>query len=109
MNTSMDGMHFCTNGLNNNTEAERTAKSVVNVAQVSKSGKCNVSVFSILPRNQKWNGNAIEVNGYLGHMFTARNFYTTYDTNKITVKPTNRSTFHLHKRGTESFSFALRQ
>ena len=47
-------MRVGTNDLSNNTMGGRTTKSIANVAQLIKSDKCDVYVFSILPRNDKW-------------------------------------------------------
>ena len=72
--------------MKNDTEATRTAKSIVVVAQTIKSDKCHVILSSILARKEKWNVKTNHVNGYSEDMCAARSLHFINHTNIINVK-----------------------
>ena len=62
-------MHVKTNDLNSENIPERVAKSIIDLAKDMVSEKRKVSVSQIIPRNDKWNKNAEEVNQHLKDMW----------------------------------------
>ena len=58
-------MHVRTNNLNSEISPERVAKSIVDLANGMVSEKRRVPVSRIIPRNDKWNKKAEEVNQHL--------------------------------------------
>ena len=61
-------LHVGTNYLASENNAERTAKSIVDLAKGLVADDCTISVSSIVPRNDKLSGKAAEVNCYLQRM-----------------------------------------
>ena len=61
-------LHVGTNYLASENNAERTAKSIVDLAKGFVADDCTISVSSIVPRNNKLSGKAAEVNSYLQMM-----------------------------------------
>ena len=58
-------LHVGTNDLESENNAERIAKSIVDLAKGLAIDDRHISVSSIVPRNNKLNGKATEVNSYL--------------------------------------------
>ena len=61
-------LHVGTNDLASESNAERTAKSIADLAKSLVADDCTISVSSIVPRNDKLSGKAAEVNSYLQRM-----------------------------------------
>ena len=56
--------HVETNDVPSNKKAKRIAESIVPLAKEVKASKLDVSISSIIPRNDNWNNKVMEVNSY---------------------------------------------
>ena len=54
-----------TNKVPSNKKAKSMAESIVSLAKEVKASKLDVSISSIIPRNDNWNNKVMEVNSYL--------------------------------------------
>ena len=63
-------LHVGTNNISSEQNAERIGKSIVDLAKLSVKDHCPVSISNIVPRNDKWNNKAQEVNSFLKNMCT---------------------------------------
>ena len=57
--------HVGTNDVPSNKKAKSIAESIVSLAKEVKASKLDVSISSIIPRNDNWNNKVMEVNSYL--------------------------------------------
>ena len=57
--------HVGTNDVPSNIKAKCIAKSIVSLAKEVKASKLDVSISSIITRNENWNNKVMEVNSYL--------------------------------------------
>ena len=53
-----------TNKVPSNKKAKSMAESIVSLAKEVKASKLDVSISSIIPRNDNWNNKVMEVNSY---------------------------------------------
>ena len=57
--------YVVTNDVPSNKKAKSIAESIVSLAKEVKASKIDVSISSIIPRNDNWNNKVMEVNSYL--------------------------------------------
>ena len=93
-------LHVGTNNLSSEQNAERIAKSIVDLAKLSVNDHCSVSISSIVPRNDEWNNKAQEVNSFLKNMCTNIDIDFIDNTKVINArKHLNNSKLHLNLKG----------
>ena len=95
-------LHVGTNDLASENNAERIAKSIVDLAKGLVADYHTVSVPSIVPRNDKLNGKAAEVNSYLEKMCSNVNMH--FIDNARVINPKR----HLNPFGTILGHYALK-
>ena len=89
-------LHVWTNDLASENNAERIAKSIVDLAKGLVSDDRTISVSSIVPKNDKLNGKAAEVNSYLEKMCSNVNMHFIDNARVINPKRhLNNSKLHL--------------
>ena len=85
--------------------AERIAKSIVDLAKDLVADDRTISVSSIVPRKDKLNGKAAEVNSYLQRMCSNVNILFIDNARVINPKRhLNNSKLHLNLEGSEKLS-----
>ena len=89
-----------TNNLSSEQNAERIAKSIVDLAKLSVKDHCSVGISSIVPRNDEWNNKAQEVKSLLKNMCTNIDIDSIDNTKVINArKHLNNSKLHLNLKG----------
>ena len=98
-------LHVETNDLACESNAERTAKSIVKLAKRLVADDCTVSVCSIVPRNYKSKGKAAELNSYLQKMCSNVNMHFIDNVGVINPKMhLNNSKLHLSLKDSAKLS-----
>ena len=97
-------LHVGTNDLASENNAERIAKSIVDLPKSLVADDRIISVSRIVPRNDKLNGKAAEVNSYLERMCSNVNMHFIDDARVINPKRhLNNSKFHIYLKGSSKF------
>ena len=98
-------LHVETNDLTYANIAERTAKSIVNLAKGLIADDSTVSVSSIVPRNDKLNGKAADLNSYLQKMCSNVNMHFIDNARVVNPKKhLNNSKLHLNLKDSAKLS-----
>ena len=93
-------LHVGTNDLASENNVEKNPKSIVNLAKGLVADDRTISVFNIVPKNDKLNSKAAEVNSYLESMCSNVNMYFIDNTRVINPKKhLNNSKLHLNLKG----------
>ena len=92
-------MHVGTNDLNSENNPEREAKSIDDVAIGMVSEKRKVTISGIIPRNDKWNKKAQEVNQHLKNICQIASIDYIDNSSLNPKKHLNNSNLHLNERG----------
>ena len=93
-------IHCGTNDLRENKNAEQIAKNIIELATDMKTNNNNIMVSGIIPRNDKWNQKAMEVNSFLKSFCLNCKFYFIDNTNIAKDTHLNSSGLHLNHKGT---------
>ena len=91
---------YCRNDVPSNKTAKCIAESILSLAKEVKASKLDVSISSIILRNDNWNNKVMEVNSYFKDMCESN--YIAFISN-LTINPKkhlNNSRLHLNPKGT---------
>ena len=91
--------HVETNDVPSNKKAKRIAESIVPLAKEVKASKLDVSISSIIPRNDNWNNKVMEVNSYLKDLCESNDIPFISNTTINPKKHLNNSRLHLNPKG----------
>ena len=91
-------LHIGTNDLNSDT-SPGLAKSITDVGSSLKNDSHDVSISSIVVRNDKFKEKAAQVNENLERLCAKRNIYFLNHANNILLQHLNKSKLHLHRKG----------
>ena len=104
-------LHCGTNNLKKENSANEFSNDIIEVALLRKSDNNNVLVSGIIPRSDKLNAKATEVNRHLKNECHKRNICFISNSNINPKYDCNKSGLHLNWKGTnklvENFLFAL--
>ena len=92
-------LHVETNDVPSNKKAKSIAESIVSLAKEVKASKIDVSISSIIPRNDNWNSKVIEVNSYLKDLCESNDIPFISNTTINPKKHLNNSRLHLNPKG----------
>ena len=92
--------HISTNDLALNTQDEKVAESIIDLASTLKSGSSSVAVSGITVRNDKHRNKVAQENRNLKRLCQENKFELINRGNTITERHLNESKSHLNKRGT---------
>ena len=92
-------LHIGTNDLNSDRSPELIAKSITDVGSSLKNDSHDVSISSIVVRNDKFKEKAAQVNENLERLCAKRNMYFLNHANNILLQHLNKSKLHLHRKG----------
>ena len=91
-------LHIGTNDLNSD-RSPGLAKSITDVGFSLKNDSHDVSISSIVVRNDKFKEKAAQVNENLERLCAKRNIYLLNHANNILLQHLNKSKLHLHRKG----------
>ena len=91
--------HVKTNDVPSNKKAKRIAESILSLAKEVKASKLDVSISSIIPRNDNWNNKVMEVNSYLKNFCESNDIPFISNTTINPKKHLNNSHLHLSSKG----------
>ena len=91
-------LHIGTNDLNSD-RSPGLAKSITDVGFSLKNDSHDVSISSIVVRNDKFKEKAAQVNENLERLCAKRNIYFLNHANNILLQHLNKSKLHLHRKG----------
>ena len=103
-------LHIGTNDLNTDRSPELIAKSITDVGSSLKNDSHDVSISSIVVRNDKFKEKAAQVNENLERLCADRNIYFINHAKNILPQHLNKSKLHLNRKGsilTSNFVKAL--
>ena len=104
-------LHCGTNDLKKENSANEISNDIIEVALLCKCDNNNVLVSGIIPRSDKLNAKAIEVNRHIKNKCRKRNICFISNSNINPKYDCNKSGLHLNWKGTnklvENFLFAL--
>ncbi len=99
-NPSAIVIHCGTNDLRKPATAEDIAGEVLELANLTKTNDNRVLVSGIVPRGDRWQSKAIEVNYILKQLCYEQNFNFIDNNNISPLLHLNRSRLHLNREGT---------
>ena len=91
--------HVGTNDVSSNKKAKSIAESVVSLVKEVKASKRDVSISSIILRNDNWNNKVMEVNSYLKDLCESNDIPFISNTTINPKKHLNNSRLHLNPKG----------
>ena len=91
--------HVGTNDVSSNKKAKSIAESVVSLVKEVKASKRDVSISSIILRNDNWNNKVMEVNSYLKDLCESNDIPFINNTTINPKKHLNNSRLHLNPKG----------
>ena len=91
--------HVGTNDVPSNKKAKCIAESILSLAKEAKASKLDVSISSIIPRNDNWNNKVMEVNSYLKDLCESIDIIFISNTTINLKKHLNNSRLHLNPKG----------
>ena len=86
--------HVGTKDVPSNKKSESIAESIVSLAKEVKESKLDVSISSIIPRNDNWNNKVMESNSYLKDLCESSNISFISNTTISPKKHLNNSRLH---------------
>ena len=92
-------LHIGTNDLNSDRSPELIAKSITDVGSSLKNDSHDVSISSIVVRNDKFKEKAAQVNENLERLCAERNIYFVNHAKNILPQHLNKSKLHLNRKG----------
>ena len=92
-------LHIGTNDLNSDRTRELIAKSITDVGSSLKNDSHDVSISSIVVRNDKFKEKAAQVDENLERVCADRNIYFINHANNILPQHLNKSKLHLNRKG----------
>ena len=92
-------LHIGTNDLNSDRSPELIAKSITDVGSSLKNDSHDVSISSIVVRNDKFKEKAAQVNENLERLCAERNIYFINHAKNILPQHLNKSKLHLNRKG----------
>ena len=95
--------HVGTNDVPSNKKAKYIAESIVSLEKEAKASKLDVSISSIILRNDNWNNEVMEVNSYLKDLCESNNIPFISNTTINPKEHLNNSRLHLNPKGSNKF------
>ena len=95
-------LHVRINELNSDLPPERIAKFIIDVAKNTYSDSRAVSLSGIVPRNDKFNIKAMEVNKELSKIYGKEKLFFLSHSNINLKTHLNKSKLHLNRNGYET-------
>ena len=93
-------LHCGTNDLRQNTSAVEIGQKILELAVFCKSNSNNILISGIVPRRDKLNAKAAQVNSFLKNESGKRNIFFTNNSNINSRCHCNKSGIHLNRSGT---------
>ena len=90
--------HVGTNDVPSNKKAKSNVESIVSLAKEVKASKIDVSISSIIPRNDNWNNKLMEVNSYLKDLSESNDIPFISNTTINPKEHLNNSRLHLNPK-----------
>ena len=92
-------LHVSTSDLPTRENPNEIAKSIMQLASPLKTKLCDISISSIMTRNDHYHEKAIEVNKELKNLCLESNLYLIDYGSTINIRHINGSKLHLNKKG----------